>query len=238
MVAAAMSEAPILRYFPIVGRAQAIRHALHEAGVPFVDKHVSPVEWAEEQENPAVGGLLGGLPTLTWGAHTVGETLAIASYLGRRLGHHDGLDGDAIARIETISSGCYLEVLVRLMELFWADRLYPGCDVAQAFPAHLARMLEKLGRLEASAPGGSAWFTPSRPAPTFADFFAGEAVEALRYVFGEAREPALRARLPRLSALADRLRAHPALAPAWSARPPTFTNARTEPALLEHLRGL
>jgi hypothetical protein len=101
-------------------------------------------------------------------------------------------------------------------------------------------MLEKLARIEAMAQegAGAGWLLPRRERPSCADFFMGEAMEALRYVLGEAREPAVRARLPRLSALADRLRHLPALAPAWSTRPATFTAARAEGEILEQLRGL
>jgi glutathione S-transferase len=233
-----MNEPVILRYFPIAGRAQALRHALHEAGVRFEDLRVSGAEWAEHQTDPSYAGPFVSLPTLTWGADTIGETLAIASFLGRRLGHYDGLDDAAIARIESIISCCYLEVLGSFAAIFWAERLYPGCDLAQAFPRHLTRALEKLARVEAMAPAGPGWLLPGRDRPSCADFFTGEAVEALRYVLGEPREPAVRARLPRLSALADRLRQLPALAPAWSNRPTTFTWARAEGDILEQLRAL
>jgi glutathione S-transferase len=229
-----MHDAMILRYFPIVGRAQPLRHALADAGVAFTEVRVERDEWAEAREDPFFGGPFAALPTLSVGKITIGETLAIASYLGRRLGHYEGLEPIEVARLEAITSCCALEVLLRLGELLWAERLYPGVDLANAFARHLARMLDKLGRLDRITPAG--WFAGQRP--TCADFFAAEAIEALRHVLGPEREPALAVRLPRLVALAGRVRARPAIRQAWKTRPETFTAMPDEVSLLERLRGL
>jgi glutathione S-transferase len=229
----------VLRYFPIVGRAQPLRHALADAGITFEDRHVVREDWAESRHDPGFGGPFAGLPTLTMDGETIGETLAIAAYLGRRLGHYAGLSDAEIAKIEGISSHVYLEVLQRLIELFWAEALYPGCDVANTFARHLARMLDKLARLEAFLPGPGRWLVKTpHGGPTPADFFAAEAVEALRRVLGEEREPALRARLPGLVELADEIRARPRLAAAWQSRPARFSTHRDEELVIERLRGL
>jgi glutathione S-transferase len=225
----------ILRYFPIVGRAQALRHVLADAGVAFTDLRVTQEEWSEAREDPFSGGPFAGLPTLSVGKTTVGETLAIAAFLGRHLGHYEGLDPAAVARLEAVTSCCYLEVLLRMNEVLWAEHLYPGTDLPNAFARHLARMLDKLGRLDRITPA-EGWFTPHRPG--CADFFAAEAVEALRHVLGPARDPALANRLPRLVALADRVRRRPAIRKAWESRPEVFSTKPDEAELLERLRGL
>src|SRR4051812_5834704 len=93
-----------LRYFPIVGRAQPLRHALVDAGVAFDDIRVPLGDWPARRGDPAFAGLFAALPSLSWDADTVSEALAIASYLARRLGQYDGLDDGAIGRLEAVAS--------------------------------------------------------------------------------------------------------------------------------------
>jgi hypothetical protein len=131
----------VLRYFQCLGRAQPLRHALIDAGVAFEDVRVPMAEWSQHKADPTFAGPFGGLPTLGFGGATVAETLPIASFLGRRLGHYDGLEDAAIARIEAISSNCYIEIMLRCGELLWADYIYPGTDIRSAFPGLAGRML-------------------------------------------------------------------------------------------------
>ena len=230
-----MTPAVVLRYFPMVGRAQPLRHALADAAVSFDDLRIPLSQWPQHKEDPDFAGPYGGLPTLSWGTVTVAETLPIASFLARRLGHHEGLDDAAIGRLEGICSNCYIEVTLRIGEIVWADLRYPGGDLARAFRRHLARMLDKLGRLDTLIPEGG-WLGGERPG--MADFFAAEALEAQRYVLGPASEDVLHARLPRLTTLAQRVRARPAIASAWSNRPEQFTGRPDEAAVVERLRAL
>jgi glutathione S-transferase len=230
-----MTAAVVLRYFPIVGRAQPLRHALADAAVSFDDLRVPLAQWAQHKEDPDFAGPYGALPTLSWGAVTLAETLPIASFLARRLGHYEALDDAAIARLEGICSNCYIEVILRIGEIVWADLIYPGVELANVFPGQLTRMLDKLGRLDARIPEAG-WLGGDRPG--MADFFAAEAVEAQRYLLGPAREEALHRRLPRLTALAQRVRARPALASAWTSRPRQFTGRPDEIAIVERLRAL
>jgi glutathione S-transferase len=228
-------SAVVLRYFPIVGRAQPLRHTLADAAVSFDDLRIPLSQWPQHKEDPDFAGPYGGLPTLSWGPVTVAETLPIAFFLARRLGHHDGLDDAAIARLEGICSNCYIEVTLRIGEMIWADLLYPGVDLASAVPGQVARMLDKLGRLDTHIPEAG-WLGGERPG--MADFFAAEAVEAQRYLLGPARAEALHARLPRLTALAQRVQARPAIASAWKDRPQQFTGRPDEIAIIERLRAL
>ena len=227
--------AVVLRYFPMVGRAQPLRHALVDAAVPFDDLRVPLEQWPQHKEDPDFAGPYGGLPTLSWGPMTVAETLPIASFLARRLGHYEGLDDAAIARLEGVCSNCYVEVTLKVGEIIWADLLYPGADLARGFSFHLGRMLDKLGRLDAHIPENG-WLGGERPG--MADFFAAEAIEAQRYVLGPAREKALHTRLPRLTALAQRVQARPAIASVWESRPQQFSGRPDEIAIIERLRAL
>ncbi len=224
----------ILRYFGCLGRAQPLRHALADAEVPFEDVRASVAEWSKRKSDPAFGGPFGGLPTLTFGGALVAETLPIATFLGRRLGHYDGLDDAKAASIEAITSNCYIEVLLRAGELIWADLMYPGADLGRAYPGLLGRMLEKLGAQEACSPDAG-WLVGDKP--TMADFFVGESVEVVRYLLGRAREDALRARFPRLTSLEDRIQSRPAIARLAPRRCATFTARPDEPAIVERVRA-
>lgn len=225
-----------LRYFPVIGRAQPLRHALFDAQKEFHDLQITLPEWSAHKEDPGFAGIFSGLPTLSWGEDTICETLAISSFLARRLGHYQGLSDAEVSHLEAVCSNCYTEVLLRLGELIWADLIYQrqgqGADVAAALPMLLGRMLDKMGRLEAAAPADG-WF--GRSTPSMADFFAAEAVEALLYLLGESE--ALRQRLPRLVALGRRIRERPSLAAAFSARPAQFTVRPDEAAVIARLRA-
>jgi glutathione S-transferase len=225
----------ILRYFAMQGRAQPIRHALADAGVAFEDLRVSMADWPKQKGDPSFAGPYGGLPTLTWGDVLVAETLPIAAFVARKLRQYDGLDAAAIAHLEGVCSSCYVEVVLRAGDAIYADMLYPGADVATAFRWILGRMVEKLERLDAIAPEG-AWLGGAEPA--VADFFAGESVEVTTYLLGPARRDALVARLPRLAALAARVRARPSLGGQWERRPDRFTARPEEDAVVERIRAL
>jgi glutathione S-transferase len=230
-----MAPAVVLRYFPAQGRAQPLRHALADADVPFEDVRVPMAEWPRVRTDARAAGPFSGLPTLSWDGKTLAETLPIATFLGRRLGHYDGLDDVAIAELEAVSSHAYLEILMRAGDLLWADRVYPGVDLTRAAPRLAGRMFDKLDRLDARVPPRG-WFGGERPA--MPDFFAAEALETTRHVLGITRDDALRARWPRLAGLADRVRARPAIAHEWERRPTAFTVRTDEPIVVTRLRAL
>jgi glutathione S-transferase len=229
--------AVILRYFDAQGRAQALRNVLSDAGISFEDLRVTRATWPPHREDPGFGGLFAALPTLTWDGDTVSETLSIASYLARRLGHYDGLEPVEIARHEAVVSCSYLDVVRSVADVLWAPILYPGADVAATTPRMLGGSIGKLGRLSALLPDGSdaPWLGGSRP--VVADFFLGEAVEAMRYLLGPSHEGSLQRRIPRAFAHADRLRALPSLATAWKARPPRLTASPDELASIDRVRA-
>jgi glutathione S-transferase len=220
-----------LRYFAVLGRAQPLRHALADAEVAHEDVQVTS-GWSTHKDDRAFAGPYGSLPTLTCDGETLAETLPIASFLARRLGHYDGLSGMQIGHHEAVCSAVYLEVLSRLGELLWADFLYPGIDFTTAFPRVAGRIFSKLERVEAETP--SDFFGGKRP--VMADFFAAEGCEAMRRLLGPARDDALAARLPHLAALASRIRTRPEIT--RLPRPEHFTARPDEPRILDLLRSL
>ena len=230
----AMGATVVLRYFDVQGRAQSLRHALTDAGIAFEDVRVS-TGWIKHKDDRDFAGPFGSLPTLSWDGAVIAETLPIASFLARRLGHYDAVDDARVAMLEGVSSCAYLEIGSRMGELLWANVLYPGVDLAAALPRLCSRVLDKLSRLEALLPSDG-WLGVERP--TVADFFVAEAAEVTSYVLGPDRLASLRARLPRLFVHAERVRMRPAIARAWDRRPPNFTANPNERAAIERLRSL
>ena len=182
----------VLRYFPATGRAEPIRYALADAGVRYEDVRVSPSQWEEGRQRLDFGGPYRGLPTLTWESVTIGETLAISSFVAKRLGHYEALDDGEIARQESVVSNCYLEVLVRLGEMIWSGFVFPDADFGKSASLFVPRMVEKLSGVEGMF--GGDWLCGKRPG--MADFFAAEAFEVLGRALCDRR---IAARFPRLS---------------------------------------
>jgi glutathione S-transferase len=232
---ASMNKAKVaLRYFPVLGRAQAIRHALWDAGVDFDDWRVTIADWPEHRETRAIAGPHRSLPTLTWDAALVSETLPIASFVARRLGQCDSLDDEAVAAREAICSACYLDVVARLADVIRADVTYGG-DLRRSLAAVAPRTLQKLGFVDRQIPE-SGWIGGDQP--VVADFFATEAFEVVRYVLGPARDSLLGERFPRLDARARSMRSRPKLATAWRDRPQRFTARPDEDVVIAQLRAV
>jgi glutathione S-transferase len=229
------SDRIVLHYFPVLGRAQPLRHALADRHIACDDVRIAPADWPRLRTERAIGGPFRALPTLIWGEDHVAETLAIASFVARRSGQYDGLDHAAIARLEALCSCCFLDIMMRLVEVLRADEYFPGGDPARAFALHAPRVLQKLALLEAEL-GTAEWFGGEEPVN--ADFFAAEAIEVVAYALGPARRAALDARLPRLAAMATRVRARPALAAANASRPRMLTPRRDEDAVIERMRAV
>jgi glutathione S-transferase len=229
------TETIILHYFPVCGRAQPLRHALLDAGVEFEDRRIPLQDWPAHREDPGVAGPYRGLPTLRWGDALIAETLPVASYLAHRLGHYDGLDAAARARLEAVCSCCYVEVTMIAGHVLWADLVWPGVDLEKAWSIHLGRMLGRLASLDEDVPDAG-FFGGARP--VMADFYADEAYATWCYMLGPEREPALRERLPRLAALHDRVGARPRLAGIRRDRPARFTGRPDEDAIVERMRAL
>ena len=229
-----MATEPItLRYFEARGRAQPLRNALLHARLPFHDQRVTLEQWTVLRSHGEHAGPYASLPSFTWGADTIAETLAIAGFLSRKLGDYDALSPAQIAQLEAISSNCYLEVLQRAGELIWADLMYPGTELGACCRRLLPRMVQKLTCVERLLDG--AWLHGAKPG--LADFFASEAYETLREVCGPTLDAALANRMPRLSALAQRVQALPEIHAVYDQRPTNFTARDDEQAALLQLRA-
>jgi glutathione S-transferase len=226
----------VLRYFDCRGRAQPLRDALADAELPFVDERI-PIgsEWRELKETEA-GGPFGCLPVLEWGDDVVSQTLPLASYLARRLGHYDGLDAMQVARLEMVSSSALLDIVFEGALMLWfASRAGPEGEEAtfQLHEARIAHKLERLERLLAREP--ATYFGGQSPA--IADFFVFEALDMTRLLFGERLERHLET-WPRLAEASRALLARPAFARylADVGRPDRLTGSPNEHDMRERLR--
>jgi glutathione S-transferase len=230
-----MSSAVIvLRYFPVIGRAQALRHALTASGRSFEDLRLPLPEWSTRRMDPRFAGILRALPTLSWGDSLVSETLPIASFLAKRLGHYEGLDDASVVHREAIVSSAYMDIMLRLVEVIRADAHHPGADPARSLVVALPRVLQKFELVDASLPeatylGGERLTMP--------DFVVAETFEALRYALGPDRDARLAERLPRSASLAASVRNRPELTRAWENRPARFTARPDEDAVITRLRS-
>ncbi len=141
----------------------------------------------------------------------------------------------AIADREAVCSCAYLDVLLRLADIVWADLTYPGADVARAFAKMVPRVLQKMELLDGQL-DATAWVAAD--GPVVADFFAGEAFEVFRYFLGPPRDTALRERLPRLAALARAVGERPRLANGKVSRPERFTGRADEDRVVARLHAV
>ena len=223
-----------LRYFQCAGRAQPLRLALADAGIAFEDLRVAMDEWPAHKLTPAFAGPHACLPTLTWNDATVAETLPIASFLAKRLGQYEGLDDEAIALREAVSSTCYIEILTRVAEVVYADGLHPGVDLPKSFALIGSHMMTKLDRVEANASGDFLFGDE----PCVPDFFAYEALFHLRRTRAPADHAAFAARYPRLHALEARLDARPRFAAEKAKRPTGFTVHPNEEGILASVHAV
>jgi glutathione S-transferase len=228
------SEKVVLRYFPVRGRAQALRDALADRRIAFEDVRPAPGEWPRHREDARFAGPFRALPTLSWGDVHVAETLPIASFIARRTGQFDALADGAIARLEAICSCVYIDVMLRIAGVLRADLSYPGADPARGFASALPQMVQKLELLEKEL-GTEPWFGGGEP--VVADFFVAEGIDALLYTLGPSRRAALTTRLPRLTDLARRALDRPAVVKANESRAARFTGRPDEDVVVEALRS-
>jgi glutathione S-transferase len=226
----------VLRYFNIRGRGQALRDALTDADVPFVDERIEiGPAWGKLKEQ-AGGGPFGSLPVLEWGDDRVGQTLAIASYLGRRLGHYDGLDAGSIARLEMVSSAAYLDVSGQTALMMRPPAPLNDENEAPYFTGYQSNAEHKLERIERIlAARDDRFFGGNRPVVT--DFFVFEAIEAQLLLFGARFEVWLKSH-PRLGAFRSEVAARPRLARFFAAggRVDRITGSPHEAAVRDRLR--
>jgi len=227
-----------LRYFNCRGRAQALRDVLLDAGLPFNDELVEVgAKWPAQKQDKDFSGPFGSLPLLIWGNDRVAQTLAIASYLSRRLGHYDGRDAQAIAQLEMIASAAYLDLLLAAGEMRWQVGLAKDEATWNAwFDGYVQRARLRIPYFEQLlASADSQFFGDNHPAA--ADFFVYEAISEWQETLG----PSLLDELscPRLARFAETIGSRPSLSAYRNAgrRPVAFSGSPTDADALKRLQA-
>merc|ERR1712038_1607840 len=131
-----------LTYFNLMGRAETTRLILAQAGVAFEDKRIEPAEW------PALKASLpmGQLPILEVDGKTIGQSMTIARFCGRRFGlaGKDELEGALADQAVDQVADFLAEVVKAMREPEETKKAEMGKQLkADKLPAFLASM-EKL----------------------------------------------------------------------------------------------
>jgi hypothetical protein len=102
---------PTLHYFDIRGRAEAIRMAMADANVPFVDAAFSSEEWGKERPDGLKAKLIragklpfGQVPMLEQGNFSLVQSHSILRYLGRAYGWYAG-SAEELGAIDVVADG-------------------------------------------------------------------------------------------------------------------------------------
>jgi glutathione S-transferase len=178
---------------------------------------------------------------LEWRGYTLAQTLPIASYLARELGHDDdAASAERRAWLEMTTSAAHLDMQVPYSQLLWLPADHERSALLATARALLAQLRARLHQLEYLLEERSTpdpFFGGDRP--VMADYFVYESLSRARALFGGAFERTLReaSRMRRLEAA---LAARAAIAEyeARGAVPFAVTTSPNEPALRERIANL
>jgi glutathione S-transferase len=226
----------VFRYFNVRGRGQALRDALTDAEVHFVDERIEIGPGWRTMKEQAEGGPFGSLPVLEWAGDCVGQTLPIAGYISRRLGQYDGLDTACVARLEMVASTAYLDVTGQNALMMRPPAPLTAETEGDYFAAHESAAIHKLERIERLlAARDHRFFGGDRP--VVADFFVFEAIESTDLLFG-ARFQSWSRSHPRLVAFRSEIAARPRISRFFASggRSDRLTGSPLEAAVRERLR--
>lgn len=198
-----------LVYFPVRGRAEPIRLALHLAGVPFDEDHVTRETWlARKAALP-----LGQVPVLVErdeaGERAIPQSQAILRHLGRQHGLY-GVGEAGMVRAD-IAGDTVLDVRMALAPV--TGPMVRGKDPAAlrvAFTDTLPPLLARLERLVGEGPyfGGAT--------PSWADCAAFDLLDAITTISPTALDAS-----PGLVRFVAAMSTHARLAPYLAARGPS-----------------
>jgi glutathione S-transferase len=177
-----------LRYFDARGRAQFLRYYFRARDVAFADERV-PLSadfaaWAAIRDDGAKTGPFHKLPVLHFGERRVVETSVIGAFLHDACGDDARLSAEDNLRHAMLMSSLYVDVMIQLGTLLWADLAYVGVDL----PALTARTLERIrihfARLDATLDDWQ-WLAGAKDRPVMlADCTLWEEIDVARRIFG------------------------------------------------------
>jgi glutathione S-transferase len=178
-----------LRYFDARGRAQFLRYYLRARDIAFEDERIALSAdfsaWLAIRDDRAKTGPFHKLPVLYWGDTELAETFVIAEFLHRISGDHERLSTSGNLRHAMLVSTLYVDIMLPIGTLIWADVLTPGADVPALVPRVFERIDRYLGYLDATLAEWR-WLegTKSRPL-MIGDCLLWEELDVLQLVFGD-----------------------------------------------------
>ena len=212
---------PVLRYFDVRGRGEAIRMAMHDWDLDFDDVSFSAHEWGKDRDDGLKAKLtsegkiaFGQVPLLEIdGLHLV-QSHTIMRYLGRKTGWYIG-DPAILAQIDLLSDGTE-DVRKQLSTIKYSedsdakkqeqfDRYFADADMAARWLGFLDHLVGKF-----TATGGIATYAAGTSAPTHADYLL---LDLLDYheSFSKSKTSELLSLMPNLVAWRSRMLARPKL---------------------------
>ena len=177
-----------LRYFDARGRGQFLRYYLRARNVAFTDERV-PLSadfgaWVAIRDDGAKTGPFHKLPVLHWGESTVAETLVIGAFLHRASGDEARLSAEDNLRHAMLTSSLYVDVMLPLGTLLWADVAYAGVDLPALTTRTLERLHKHFERLDATLADWQ-WLAGAKTRPVMlADCLLWEELAVAGHVFG------------------------------------------------------
>ena len=187
-----MRAAPRIRltYFDARGRAQYLRYYLLARGVAFEDHRV-PLsgtfsEWLAIRPDRTVCGPFHKLPVLHWDEQLVPETAVIQSFLHEQLGDRAQLTQEEDQRHSVLSSSLYIDVMIPIGMVIWADVAYPGVDMAAMLKRTLERLRLHLVALDRTLEEWRWLEAANERTLMLADCFLWEELSVAQHVFGDA----------------------------------------------------
>jgi glutathione S-transferase len=188
-----------LRYFDARGRAQFVRYYLLARDIAFEDERV-PLSadfsaWLAIREDRAKTGPFHKLPVLYWDDSELPETFVIADFLHRVSGDHDRLSTSENLHHTMLLSSLYVDVMLPIGTLIWADLATPGADLAALVPRTFERLERHLGFLDETLTEWR-WVEDAKSRPVMVgDCMLWEELDVLHIVLGKrfalARYPTL-----------------------------------------------
>jgi hypothetical protein len=185
-----MTDTPnlVLRYFAARGRAQFLRYYFRIRDIPFVDEEVELsadfAAWTAIRGDRAKSGPFQKLPVLHCEGQQIAETPVIATFIHEHFGDVRSLSASENLQHAMLSSCLYVDVMMPIGMLIWADLAFVGVDVSAAAKRTLERMNAHLHNIERTLIEWQ-WFARADKRPTtVADCLLWEEISVSQHVFG------------------------------------------------------
>jgi hypothetical protein len=178
-----------LTYFDCRGRAQFLRYFLLARELPFEDHRVplsgNFAEWQAIRNDRDVCGPFHKLPVLRWSERLVAETSVVQAFLHEKLGDRARLSEEEDWRHAMLMSSLYIDLMIPIGMVIWADFAYPGVDVAAMLKRTLERMRSHLVAMDRTLDEWRWLETAKEREVMVADCFLWEELSVARLVFGD-----------------------------------------------------